>query len=117
MGNVGVRGVFARSLVYCLRNVRDMAFIRSRRNAGFSNANGCIDGKNHSIDIRAKKNEGAWMLIFHDDCLGFDPTKYLISTDKSESHTGIRLVSGLVSEMTYTNELGINNLFIQMNDD
>ena len=78
---------------------------------------GFIDRKSHSIDIRAKRNEGSWMLIFHDDCLGFDPTKYLISTDTTGKHNGIRLVSGLFSEMTYTNALGINNLFIQMNDE
>ena len=77
---------------------------------------GFTDGKSHSIDIRAKKNEGSWMLIFHDDCFGFDPTKYLISIDTDGKHNGIRLVSGFVSEMTYTNALGMNNLFIQMNE-
>ena len=78
---------------------------------------GFIDGKGHSIDIRAKKNEGSWILIFHDDCFGFDPTKYLVSADNTGEHNGIRLVSGLVTEMTYTNALGINNLFIQMKDE
>ena len=79
---------------------------------------GFVDGKDHSIDIRVKKNEDAWVLIFHDDCFEFDPTKYLSSTDTAGTHNGIRLVSSLVSEMTYTNALGINNLFIiQMNDE
>ncbi|MBO4904927.1 MAG: hypothetical protein J5367_06860 [Lachnospiraceae bacterium] len=78
---------------------------------------GFIDGRGHNIDIRAKKNENTWMLIFHDDCMGFDPTKYLISPDTAGEHNGIRLVSGLVSEMTYTNALGINNLFIQIKDE
>ena len=78
---------------------------------------GFIDGRGHNIDIRAKKNDNTWMLIFHDDCMGFDPTKYLISPYTAGEHNGIRLVSGLVSEMTYTNALGINNLFIQVKDE
>ncbi|MBO4265593.1 MAG: hypothetical protein J5910_00205 [Lachnospiraceae bacterium] len=78
---------------------------------------GFIDGRGHSIDIRAKRIDGAWMLIFHDDCMGFDPTKYLIPSDSGGEHNGIRMVSGLVSEMTYANALGINNLFIQIKDE
>ena len=71
------------------------------------------DGRPHSIDIRVKKKTNGWILRFHDDCRGFDPTKYLREPDDAPGdHNGIRMVRGLASEISYTNALGLNHLLI-----
>ena len=72
------------------------------------------DGKAHSIDIRVKKNTDGWILRFHDDCLGFDPTKYMREGDAPGEHNGIRLIRGLATEVSYANALGLNHLRISV---
>ena len=75
---------------------------------------GFDDGRPHSIDIRVKKNTDGWILRFHDDCRGFDPTKYLCEPDTPGEHNGIRMIRGLASEVSYTNALGLNHLLISV---
>ena len=75
---------------------------------------GFDDGRPHSINIRVKKNTDGWILRFHDDCRGFDPTKYLREPEAPGEHNGIRMIRGLASEVSYTNALGLNHLLISV---
>ena len=47
-----------------------------------------------------------------DNCISFDPTKYLELHQDSDptAHIGIRMIMGMVKEADYVNTLGLNNL-------
>lgn len=47
-----------------------------------------------------------------DNCVNFDPTKYLElhRSDDPVAHIGLRMVMGMVKEANYINTLGLNNL-------
>ena len=72
------------------------------------------DGKPHSVDICVKKNNTDWVIWLHDDCAGFDPTKYLQDPATAGEHNGIRMIQHLASEVTYVSALGLNHLLIRV---
>ena len=73
---------------------------------------GFADGREHSIDIRIVISESGTLLRIRDNCMGFDPVKYLElhEDDDPAAHIGIKMVMKLVKEANYVNSLGLNNL-------
>lgn len=73
---------------------------------------GFADGREHSIDIRIVVSEGETILRIRDNCIGFDPVKYLElhQGDDPVAHIGIKMVMKLVKDANYVNSLGLNNL-------
>ena len=72
--------------------------------------------KDHSIDIRVMINDASPVLRIRDNCMNFDPVKYLEmhEDDDPASHIGIRMVMKLVKDANYVNSLGLNNLTLTM---
>ena len=77
---------------------------------------GFADGKPHSIDLKAVRQNGCWILRVRDDCPLFDPVHYLEGFEAAspEAHIGIRMVSGMAKRMEYVNTLKMNNLLIEI---
>lgn len=73
---------------------------------------GFADGREHSIDIRIVVSERETLLRIRDNCIGFDPVKYLElhQDDDPVAHIGIKMVMKLVKDANYVNSLGLNNL-------
>ena len=73
---------------------------------------GFADGREHSIDIRIVVSERETILRIRDNCIGFDPVKYLElhQGDDPVAHIGIKMVMKLVKDANYVNSLGLNNL-------
>ncbi|MBR5769367.1 MAG: ATP-binding protein [Clostridia bacterium] len=69
-------------------------------------------GKGHSVDIRLTFKNGRRVIRIRDDCVNFDPVKYieLHSDDDPIAHIGIRMVMKMVKSANYVNSLGLNNL-------
>ena len=70
------------------------------------------DNKEHSVDIRLTFKDGRRVIRIRDNCVNFDPVKYieLHSNDDPASHIGIRMVMKMVKSANYVNSLGLNNL-------
>ena len=66
----------------------------------------------HNIDIRLVVQEDRQILRIRDNCVHFDPIKYLElhKADDPAAHIGLRMVMGMVKEANYVNSVGINNL-------
>ena len=77
---------------------------------------GFADGKSHSIDLKAVRQNGSWILRVRDDCPLFDPVHYMEGFEAAspEVHIGIRMVSGMAKRMEYVNTLKTNNLLIEI---
>lgn len=70
------------------------------------------DTLSHNVDVRLVVQEDKRIVRIRDNCVSFDPTKYLElhqSTDPV-AHIGLRMVMGMVKEASYINTLGLNNL-------
>ena len=72
--------------------------------------------KDHSIDIRVMIKDNSPVLRIRDNCMNFDPVKYLEmhEDDDPSAHIGIRMVMKLVKDANYVNSLGLNNLTLTM---
>ena len=70
------------------------------------------DSLPHNIDVRLVLNEDTRVIRIRDNCVNFDPTKYLElhQSDDPAAHIGLRMVMGMVREARYVNSLGLNNL-------
>lgn len=79
---------------------------------------GFTDNKAHSIDIKMQHLKDGWLLRFRDDCVPFDPTKYvsLFECSSPEEHIGIRAVKSLARKMEYVNTMQFNNLLIEVGE-
>ena len=68
----------------------------------------------HNADIRLLVDDKKCIIRVRDNCIGFDPTKYmeLHQSNDPAAHIGIRIVMGMVSEINYNNSLGLNNLYM-----
>ncbi len=74
------------------------------------------DDKPHTADLRLVVDETKCIVRIRDNCIGFDPTRYLElhkSNDPS-AHIGIKIVMGMVNEVNYINSLGLNNLYMSI---
>lgn len=70
------------------------------------------DTLSHNVDVRLVVQKDKRIVRIRDNCVSFDPTKYLElhqSTDPV-AHIGLRMVMGMVKEASYINTLGLNNL-------
>ena len=72
------------------------------------------DRRPHSIDVRMVVRDDKRIIRIRDNCVNFDPTKYLELHKNNEedptAHIGLRMVMGMVKEAEYINTLGLNNL-------
>ena len=72
------------------------------------------DKKSHSIDVRMVVQGDRRIIRIRDNCVNFDPTKYLeLHKDKEDdptAHIGLKMVMSMVKEAEYINTLGLNNL-------
>ena len=70
------------------------------------------DKLSHNVDIRLVLEEDSQVIRIRDNCVRFDPTKYLElhRSDDPAAHIGLRMVMGMVREAAYVNSLGLNNL-------
>ena len=68
--------------------------------------------KDHLIEVRLMFKDGRRLIRFRDNCVNFDPVKYmdLHKTDDPTKHIGIRLVMKMVKDANYVSSLGLNNL-------
>ena len=66
----------------------------------------------HNIDVRLVLEEDCRVIRIRDDCVNFDPTRYmeLHRSDDPAAHIGLRMVMGMVKEANYVSPLGLNNL-------
>ncbi|MBO4791146.1 MAG: ATP-binding protein, partial [Clostridia bacterium] len=69
-------------------------------------------GRDCRIDVRLLFKGDDCMIRIRDNCVNFDPVKYmeLHRGDDPFSHIGIRMVMKTVKEADYVNSLGLNNL-------
>jgi Na+-driven multidrug efflux pump/anti-sigma regulatory factor (Ser/Thr protein kinase) len=70
------------------------------------------DTQEHNVDVRVVLDDDVRVIRIRDNCIGFDPTKYLElhQSDDPTAHIGLRMVMGMVKEANYVNSLGLNNL-------
>lgn len=70
------------------------------------------NGRNHSLHIRVTVGEGRCVILFRDNCMSFDPVKYLelYQSHDPVAHFGIRMIMKIVKNANYINTLGLNNL-------
>ncbi len=68
--------------------------------------------RDHNIDIRVTIGEKDTTIRIRDNCIHFDPVKYmqLHNEDDAVAHIGIRMVMKMVKNANYVNSLGLNNL-------
>lgn len=66
----------------------------------------------HNVDVRVVLEENCRIIRIRDNCVSFDPTRYLElhQTDDPAAHIGLRMVMGMVKEANYVNSFGLNNL-------
>ena len=75
------------------------------------------DNKKHNIDVRLLFRDGKRLIRIRDDCVGFDPVKYMdlhAADSDPAAHVGIKMVMKTVKEANYVNTLGLNNLTLVM---
>lgn len=75
---------------------------------------GFADKKSHSIDVRIIRKDEDWILRFRDDCVEFNPLKYLEENEPSTDHVGLRLIEQKAKEFQYTYTLNMNNIIIRI---
>lgn len=75
---------------------------------------GFSDGKRHKMDVLLKKTDKNWFLRFRDNCMSFDPVRYLETRGEEKDHYGIRMIRSLASDISYSNAFGLNNLLIKV---
>ena len=72
------------------------------------------DKKEHTIDIRLTLKDGVTTLRIRDNCVHFDPVRFMEMhrTDESVEHLGIRMVMKMATDAKYVNSLGFNYLIL-----
>ena len=70
------------------------------------------DKKDHSVDLRILFKDDSRLIRIRDNCINFDPIKYveLHRSDDPVAHIGLRMVMKMVKSANYVNSLGLNNL-------
>lgn len=74
------------------------------------------DKLSHNVDVRLVIEKDKRIVRIRDNCVNFDPTKYLElhQSDDPVAHIGLRMVMGMVKEANYINTLGLNNLTLTL---
>ncbi len=72
--------------------------------------------REHTVEIRVQYREEGRMIRLRDNCVLFDPTKYLElhRGDDPSAHIGIRMVMKMVKSANYVNSIGLNNLTLTL---
>ncbi len=77
---------------------------------------GFNDRKRHSIDLRILRKKEGWVLRLRDDCVLFNPNKYMeqyTGKDPTEN-IGLKMIRGASKEIIYLNTLRLNNLIVYL---
>ena len=71
-----------------------------------------FDRLSHDVEVRLVLDEDRRIIRIRDNCINFDPVKYLELHQSGDptAHIGLRMVLGMVKEASYVNSLGLNNL-------
>lgn len=71
--------------------------------------------KGLSVSVKVVKDEKGWLLRLRDNGRTFSPKDWLrLHEDRDPvAHIGIRMISRLSTELTYTNVIGMNNLVVR----
>ena len=71
-----------------------------------------FDRQAHMADVRLVLEEDRQIIRIRDNCINFDPVKYMELHKSSDptAHIGLRLVLSMVKDSSYVNSLGLNNL-------
>ena len=74
------------------------------------------DARPHQIDLRLVMQDDSRIIRIRDNCINFDPTRYLElhKTEDPTAHVGIRMVLAMVRDVYYVNTLGLNNLTLTL---
>ncbi len=74
------------------------------------------DDKAHSADVRLVVDDARCIIRVRDNCVSFDPTRYLELHESNDPahHIGIRMVTAMVNDINYINSLGLNNLYMSI---
>ncbi len=75
------------------------------------------DNKKHSVQVRIAVRPETLILSIKDDCVPFniEQRRQMMDQEDVTKNIGIRLVSGIASEMHYQNILGLNVLSLRLN--
>ena len=71
-----------------------------------------FDRLSHDVEVRLVLDEDRRIIRIRDNCINFDPVKYMELHKSSDptAHIGLRLVLSMVKDSSYVNSLGLNNL-------
>ena len=74
------------------------------------------DTRPHQVDLRLVMQKDSRIIRIRDNCINFDPTRYLElhKSDDPTAHVGIRMVLAMVKNIYYVNTLGLNNLTLTL---
>lgn len=76
------------------------------------------DGKRKGlIEVRIIRKDDRWIIRLRDNCLSFDPVRYMElhrTEEDPTAHIGIRMVFSVVKDAKYVNSLGLNNLTLTL---
>lgn len=77
---------------------------------------GFVDGKKHTIDIRVVYKGDSLLLRIKDDCKMFNPKAYIevMQPEDVTKNIGMRIVSGIASNVDYINSYGLNVLTLEI---
>ena len=73
------------------------------------------DNRSHNADVKMVVKGDRCILRVRDNCINFDPTKYLEMHQSNDpaAHIGLKMVMGLAKDIDYNNSLGLNNLYMR----
>ncbi|MBP5224272.1 MAG: ATP-binding protein, partial [Lachnospiraceae bacterium] len=74
------------------------------------------DNRDHHLSFRMSHSDAQWTIRFRDDCVSFDPIRYVPAREAGGKGMGIRLVLQLADEVRYTSTMNLNNLMIILNE-
>lgn len=101
------KGMSHRQALYCGLCIEEMAVdtVQNR-----------FELPDNTIDLRLIYEDGTMTILLRDDCVHFDPKKWIELCNPQEDYRGIgiRMVSKLAREMQYASALGLNVLTIKI---
>ena len=100
----------------CDTTTRNHLVLSVEELAGNMIRHGFTDNKPHCIEVRILKKRDGFCVRFRNDCLIFDPLRQiqLLSDEDPTYHIGLRMISGIASDIQYTCVLKLNNILVKI---
>ena len=100
----------------CDTTTRNHLVLSVEELAGNMIRHGFTDNKPHCIEVRILKKRDGYCVRFRNDCLIFDPLRQiqLLSDEDPTYHIGLRMISGIASDIQYTCVLKLNNILVKI---